>query len=127
MTVHNLSRESMQPGDVYVGRKPGARWARLIPPEADGADGYFGNPYPIGDYGDRADVVRLFEVRARELIAIDDELRDRVRALHGRRLFCWCSSPGDGIPCHGHVLERLAGELAGGEGHPAGAGISMEE
>lgn len=111
MSAHNLSRESMRPGDVYVGRTPPPRWARLIPPGSDGADGYFGNPFFIGADGDRDDVIRAFEIRARELIEIDSELRDRIRSLDGKRLFCWCAP----APCHANVLERLACELAGAE------------
>lgn len=76
-------------------------------------NGYFGNSFILGSDGDQEEVVRLFEARARQLIADDPVFRDRVRALHGKRLFCWCSSPGDGVPCHAKVLERLADELAG--------------
>lgn len=107
MSVHNLSREPMRRGDAYVGRNPPPRWARLIPPGSDGADGYFGNPYVIGADGDREQVIAKFEEHVREGIETDPEFRDRVRALEGKRLFCWCAP----AACHGDVLERIAGEL----------------
>ena len=116
MSVHNLSREAMRPGDVYVGRRPSPRWARLIPAGCNGADGTFGNPHIIDGATTREQAVEAFERSARRRIAEDPEYRDRVRALHGKRLFCWCSSPGDGVACHAKVLECLADELVGAEG-----------
>lgn len=112
MSVHNLMLETYREGDVYVGR----RMARMSP-HVDQKDGYFGNPHRIarGPYATedqrRADAVARFEVYARDRIAADPEFRDRVRALEGKRLFCWCAPRA----CHGEVLERIADELAGAE------------
>ena len=35
MSVHNIKREPMRDGDIYVGRKGHSH------------DGYFGNPFPL--------------------------------------------------------------------------------
>lgn len=106
MSVHNLRTERMQPGDVYVGRRSRQSMAH-VPRDADGADGYFGNPFRLGQDENRERIVRRFEEHARERLATDPEYRARVKALHGKRLFCWCAP----LACHGDVLERLAREL----------------
>lgn len=108
MSVHNLRTDAMVAGDVYIGRR-----APQINPEAaditPGCDGSFGNPFRIGRDGDRATVIRRFEEQARQRIERDPEYRERVKALHGKRLFCYCKP----LDCHGDVLERLAAELNG--------------
>lgn len=109
MSVHNLRTERMwKRGDIYVGRSShrhqnGAVLVR---------DGYFGNPFRTGRDGGRTAAVEKFEIYARARIASDPEWRERVKALHGKRLFCFCAP----LPCHADVLERLAAELNGGSG-----------
>lgn len=104
MSVHNIRTERIRlAGDVYIGR---AR-ASAVPHGVDDYDGYFGNPYSIGRHGPREQVIEKFETYARGRIERDRLYRDRVRELHGKRLFCWCKP----LACHGDVLERLAGEL----------------
>ena len=98
MSVHNIKREPMQPGDIYVGRK------------GHGHDGYFGNPFIVGVESQRAKILGLYEEHARRRVASEPEFRQRVAGLHGKRLFCFCA-PKD---CHGDVLERMAAELAEG-------------
>lgn len=100
--VVNLRRVSY---DVYIGRA------------GHGLDGYFGNPIRFGrvcpvcsdihEEDERADLLRCFEVWARARIARDPAYRERVRALHGKRLGCFCAPK----TCHGDILARLAAEL----------------
>ena len=93
----------MQDGDVYIGRA------------GHGHDGYFGNPYQIGDsipgIGPitRAIAIELFESTSRDRMTSDVEFRERVKALHGKRLFCFCAPKA----CHGDILAKLASELNG--------------
>lgn len=93
-TVHNLNRESMPSDGIYIGRA------------GMGQDGYFGNPVKL-DGKDRQQVVVEFEEIARTRIANDAEYRARVKALHGKKLFCFCAP----LACHGHVLANIAEEL----------------
>lgn len=111
MSVHNIRTEAMQPGDAYVGRRTRQSNAACSAlGDVLGRQGYFGNPYKVGQDGYHGAPVARFEEYARERIATESAFRANVRALHGKRLFCWC------VPrhaCHAEVLERLAAELAG--------------
>jgi hypothetical protein len=113
MSVHNLRTERMQPGDVYVGRKTTDRRVLV---EAEGRDGYFGNPFPVDGVGySRQESIRRFTEVARARLMPgqygDPEYRRRVGELHGKRLFCWCHPK----PCHAEVLARLAAEVVAAE------------
>lgn len=102
-TVHNIRDERWfnidgpGPNDVYIGRP------------RFGSDGYFGNPYAMKYESERSAVIRDFERWSRARIESDPEYRERVKALHGKRLFCFCVP----LPCHGDVLSRIAEELNG--------------
>ncbi len=93
-TIHNLRRETMQPGDIRIDRRTS-----------------LGNEFAMGPHGSRADVIRKFEAAERARLAEPgpkgDARRAKVRQIHGRRIFCWCAP----LPCHGDVLARLAAEL----------------
>lgn len=93
-TVHNLRNENLRPGDVRIDRRT-----------------IFGNEFIIGHDGSRADVIAKFEQAERKRLAdpgpAGEARRRKVRALHNRRLFCWCAP----LPCHGNVLAQLAAEL----------------
>ena len=93
-TVHNLRREAMRPGDIRIDRRT-----------------EFGNEFIIGRDGSRAAVITKFEQAERARLAdpgpAGQARRRKVRAMHGKRLFCWCSPE----PCHGNVYARLAAEL----------------
>ena len=90
MTVlnkHKLPGKDIPPGAIYIGR--GSQW---------------GNPYVIGNHGNRDDVVDQYEeylvnrLRHREWTAQD------LATLHGKDLVCFCAP----LRCHGDVLERYA-------------------
>lgn len=68
-----------------------------------------GNPFVIGQDGDRAAVVAKFRVHLWQRLRADSEYADKVRALDGRDLCCCCAP----APCHGDVLMRAAAWLAG--------------
>lgn len=104
-TVHNVYRERLQAGDVYIGR-PNAR-AYVDGRPVLGYTGYFGNPHVLRHEGERSAVIAAFEQDARARIADDPVYRERVKQLHGKRLFCFCAPKA----CHGHVLAELAAEL----------------
>jgi Domain of unknown function (DUF4326) len=93
-TVHNLRRETMRPGDVRIDRHT-----------------EFGNKFIIGRDGSRADVIAKFEKAERARLAdpgpAGEARRRKVRAMHGKRLFCWCAPE----PCHGDVYATLSAEL----------------
>lgn len=72
--------------DVYIGR-----------------GGPFGNPYVIGENGDRAEVLRLFKLYFRDRLKRDAPFRDKVMALKGKTIGCFCH-PRD---CHGHIIAEF--------------------
>lgn len=82
ITVVNCRRSF---NDVYIGR--GSKW---------------GNPYRIGIDGDRAEVIRKYEVWIRG----QKHLMDSLHELDGKVLGCFCHP----LPCHGHVLIKLRAE-----------------
>ncbi len=71
--------------DVYIGR--GSKW---------------GNPFRIGDHGDREDVIEQY----RKWIQTRPDLLDSLEELRGKRLGCFCKPKA----CHGDVLIDLLGE-----------------
>lgn len=76
----------MPPNAIYVGRP--TRW---------------GSPYKIGRDGNRSEVIAKYAAWART--RAEDPLF--LAPLAGRDLACWC----DPLPCHGHVLLRLANDI----------------
>lgn len=93
-TVHNLRREAMRSGDIRIDRRT-----------------ELGNEFIIGRDGSRADVIAKFEIAERARLAdrglAGEARRRKVRAMHGKRLFCWCAPEA----CHGNVYAKLAAEL----------------
>lgn len=83
--VVNLHRSSY---DVYIGRA------------GKGQDGYFGNPYK------GSGAVEQFRRYFYQRIANDSAFHQRVQALRGKRLGCFCAPK----ICHGDVyVEYLEG------------------
>ena len=97
-TVHNVHHERMQEGDVYIGRA------------GRGQTGYFGNPFRLERESDREEVLEQFTAYAIDRICTDTSYAERVKALHGKRLFCFCAPKA----CHGDVLSALAAALQEG-------------
>jgi Domain of unknown function (DUF4326) len=78
----------------------------------------WGNPFIVGQHGDRAKCVQLFEYLLGGYLCVSSDNVDQQRAyvkmarrdrrhLKGKHLACWCSLD---APCHADVLLRLAAE-----------------
>ena len=73
----------------------------------------WGNPFVIGQHGDRAEVVKRYRAWLWREIKTRPGFADLVRDLHGRDLCCCCAP----AACHGDVLERAAAWLSGVTAH----------
>jgi hypothetical protein len=87
--LNKLVRNSEHGGSVYVGRH--TPW---------------GNPYKIGEHGDRAEVIKKFREYAEAVIL---EYPDWLEPLVGKDLVCFCAP----LACHGDVLLEMIGEKYG--------------
>jgi Domain of unknown function (DUF4326) len=83
--VVNINKEQF---DVYIGRA------------GRGEEGYFGNPFRMGNGISREDAVKGFQEYFTERIEKDTEFKRRVLALKGKRLGCFCKPKA----CHGDVI-----------------------
>lgn len=70
------------PYDVYIGR--GSKW---------------GNPFKIGEHGDREEVISKYEA----YIMSNPELISQLHELNGKVLGCWCKPK----TCHGDILKWM--------------------
>jgi len=84
-TVVNLHQEEF---DVYIGRA------------GHGYDGTFGNPFLLAEGESRGATIQRFKTYFLERVAEDPDFRERVIALKGKRLGCFCAPH----PCHGDVI-----------------------
>lgn len=66
----------------------------------------FGNPYHIGEDGDREQVIEKFRAYFYKRLT-DASFRDKVLALKGKRLGCWCVP----LNCHGNVIVEYLEKL----------------
>lgn len=82
-TVVNMRHEKC---DVRIDRK--TKW---------------GNPFKIGEYGDREEVVRKYRIWIKQLLKLKPGFEKDLLALKGKRLGCWCKPKA----CHGDVLVEL--------------------
>lgn len=65
----------------------------------------WGNPYPKGRrFGSRAEVIERYRRHLWDRVRSGDLDLDRLAALDGRDLACWCAP----LPCHAEVLARAA-------------------
>lgn len=76
------------PYDVYIGRA------------GKGQSGYFGNPYSVAEYGDKA--IPLFREYFHERIITDPVFKARVLALKSKILGCFCAP----YVCHGDIISE---------------------
>ena len=77
-----------KPYDVYCGRA------------GKGQDGYFGNPIQLSPKESRDSTLEKFKEYFLERIKTDVEFADRVNALKGKRLGCFCAPK----PCHVMII-----------------------
>ena len=80
------------PACVYIGRDC-----------QEFTDEGWGNPFHIGPDGDRAEVLQKY----REWLADNEYLLNRLPALRGKVLGCWCKPES----CHGDVLAEFVNAL----------------
>lgn len=84
--------------DIYIGRA------------GHGFDGTFGNPHPVdkpcalcgGVTHRRGNSIALFESYFMNRVATDMDFRQKVLALRGKRLACFCKPKHE---CHGDILK----------------------
>lgn len=82
--VVNIKHESY---DVYIGRPS-----------------IFGNPFVIGQHGDRSQVIAEYEFYAWTRVKRDADFRKAVKDLKGKTLGCFCRPEA----CHGDILADIA-------------------
>lgn len=69
----------------------------------------FGNPFKVGKHGDLPTVLAKYEEWIYKPARV--RLRQRMkRELRGKDLLCWCSSPQYPMPCHAHIILKIANE-----------------
>jgi hypothetical protein len=89
LKVVNIRKESY---DIYIGR-----------------GSIFGNPFAIGEDGNRKEVLEKYEFYVRNKIKNDTEFREELMKLDGKTLGCFCKP----LDCHGDILIKLIEELKG--------------
>ena len=85
-TVYNKHHKNAPVNAVYIGR--GSPW---------------GNPFVIGQDGDRATVIRKYEA---EIRALPENITIIKQHLKGKDLVCFCKPQA----CHGDILLQIANE-----------------
>ncbi|MCU4799717.1 DUF4326 domain-containing protein [Halobacteria archaeon HArc-gm2] len=97
--------------DVYAGRGGDNGEKDLLTAEI-GEDGWLGNPYPLGEFGSREEVVALFTDQLLTLLENEPEYRQTlVEQVRGKVLGCWYHrleeiGHEDAPLCHADVLAR---------------------
>lgn len=88
--------------DVYIGRGKGGTVPN--PPHS----GCFGNPFTVAESG-RGHALALYKEYFNNRIINDDEFRQAVLKLRGKRLGCFCKP----APCHGDVIKEWLDQQPG--------------
>jgi hypothetical protein len=91
-TVVNLRKEKC---DVKIGRNSKGK----VPPVPQ--PGCFGNPYSVEEYG-RDNCIAMFRDYFYKRIEEDQEFREAILALKGKRLGCFCHPQ----LCHGDIIRQ---------------------
>ena len=87
MAVLNKKTVGIPPGAVYVGR--GSIW---------------GNPFPMSQESDRAEVISKYKVWLKDQIQTGGYSLEQLACLKGKDLVCFCAPKA----CHGDSLEKVA-------------------
>jgi len=85
--VVNIRREAY---DVYIGRM------------GRGQDGYFGNPFALEHGAARGSTLERYRKYFYGRLQSDPGFRQRIHALKGRTLGCFCKPN----PCHGDIIKE---------------------
>lgn len=103
-TITRVVHLRKEPYDVYIGRA------------GRGEQGYFGNPIQINHlcpecnriHRDNSSIVKCYSVYFSRRFKKDSEFRQKVKALKGKRLGCFCKPKA----CHGDVLAFVANGMS---------------
>ena len=97
------------PDPLVTNRKTGGQGIDIGRPMGGGL-GDWGNPYKVGAInpktGQKIQQGEAVQLYADYIVGQPDKLA-RIGELRGQQLKCWCAP----LPCHGHVLARLANDL----------------
>lgn len=91
--VVNIRQEAY---DVYIGRT------------GRGMDGYFGNPFRLSTGMPRGATLQKYREYFYRRIQTDPEFKQRVDALRGKTLGCFCKPN----PCHGDIIKEYLDSLS---------------
>lgn len=99
-----VNKTEVDDWDVDIGRADNGQ--SDISNTEPGEDGWLGNPYKIGEDGDREEVVEHYRHDFKRKIRRDERFRHAVEHLEGKRLACYC------VPelCHGDVILQYLDE-----------------
>lgn len=64
----------------------------------------YGNPFPMSKKSDRPEVIDKYKRYIKHQIKMGNVTLQDLAGLHNKDLVCFCAP----LPCHGHVLEKLA-------------------
>lgn len=81
--------------DVYIGRA------------GKGEDGYFGNPYVLHIEQQRGSTLANYKKYFYERIRNDKEFKEKIEALKGKTLGCFCKPNA----CHGDIIADYLNKL----------------
>ena len=98
-TIVNIKKHKC---DVYIGR-----------------GSPFGNPFRIGDHGDREQVLAKYRTYFKRRLT-DQSFRDKVLSLKGKVLGCWCKP----LLCHGDVIVEYL-ESYGNQENNCGSAVGV--
>lgn len=101
--VRNIKHHPAVPLDecVYIGRPN--NYLGYLPDN----DGYFGNPFRLKPGESRGATLKRFMKYFYERLATDPVFKQRVHALRGKILMCWCKPE----PCHGDIIANYLNNL----------------
>lgn len=106
-TVVKIKRSKgviVQDCDVYIGRQMNMGGWRL--PKS-----YWYNPYPLKSCKDIDDCLQKYRIYLIDLFYEDKEIFiERLRALSGKRLGCWCKIKASD-KCHGDIIVEFFQKL----------------
>lgn len=81
--------------DVYIGRA------------GRGQDGYFGNPIKLLNNETRGSTLDRYRIYFYNRIETDPEFKEKIHALKGKTLGCFCNP----YPCHGDIIKEYLDTL----------------
>lgn len=91
-TVVNIKSSAY---DQYIGRA------------GHGQDGYFGNPFILKPWMKRGETLERYRKYFYDRLASDPEFKERIHALRGKTLGCFCKP----LPCHGDIIAEYLNQL----------------